>query len=1007
MSKKQYVSLSWPIYFPILFVLGIVVAVWGGIFVSDQVKKGAIQEEVLQTEEYVRQFSKNWGEVEGQLNIFNKELQQQNSLRQTTLTENTKKLLEQTGYTISAVAFFERQGQSYNLLYSQGLLSDIENTALQTGEGLHKALEGIPFTPENKGFTLFTFPLLKTNAQHVWQSIWAVSPAFYDGKRTFLITKINTEKLLSTVLNKKIKAENSFFSVRLLEDIYLHKGLTKEPDYVREIPFLNTVLTTGWRYLGVHKKSYIAGVFFALVVLVIMAVVFWSFWMQHSVTQRVRKEVISRTKELEQAGRKFRLITDNAYDLIAIFTVSGGFEYINSAYNRVLGYALKALAGRQFLDFIHEDERAYVKEALQAVVDGRPVSEVNFRIKAKNGTWVHMEAVAKGVFDNSWNLTSIVLHSRDVTASKRYADQLARSEQRFKDFADSSADWLWEISQNYEFTYVSPGVKTTLGHLPQDMIGRNIFEALFAKHDDATRDLIEELSERHQPYREVEFWTRTRTGERVCLRLSGVPIFDSFGHFSGYRGAATNITSSKVDSENMLRLATTDHLTGLLNRSRFMEELENTIELAQQHGTQGVVLFLDLDRFKAVNDTHGHTAGDIVIKSIAALLRRSVRSTDVISRLAGDEFAIIMHNIDEAMARQKIQSLIRKISQTPIEYREARLQLTVSVGMVSYPQQGKDASQLLTSADLAMYRAKDLGRNRLYMDEEVTDSDKASATVREQLEWLDRLRVAIAQDSFEMHFQPIVPCCAKSDVIYESLIRLRDEHGKLGAPGLFIDAAEHFGMIRELDKAVVSRCIRVQTEMETKGFSPTLSVNLSGVSFSDHELLHHMQAEFARYKANPKKFVFEVTETAAMRDIDQARSFVSVLKEMGSKFALDDFGVGFSSFFYIKHLEVDYIKIDGSYIKHLDESREDRLFVKSLVDLASGLNIQTVAEFVENEAILDELVKMDVTYAQGYHLSRPEEDLTALYKKFNGKLAQEHGCIEQKPKVIKLRTKID
>ena len=739
--------------------------------------------------------------------------------------------------------------------------------------------------------------------------------------------------------------------------------------------------------------------------LLISGLVLWSLWSQFSVARRVRDEVVDRTSELEQASRRFRLITDNAYDLIAIFTISGGFEYVNSAYNRVLGYPRKNLYGQSLIDFIHEEDQPYVKESIQAVVDGRPVSEVNFRFKTRQNNWVYMEAIAKGIFDNSWNLTGIVLHSRDVTARKKYADELARSERRFKDFADSSADWLWETDRHYKFLYVSPGVKGTLGHMPRDMLGQPMFNVLFASKDDATRELIENLSKRHQPYREVEFWTRTNTGERVCLRLSGIPIFNEAGEFSGYRGAATNITSSKVDSENMLRLATTDHLTGLLNRNRFMEELDHTITLARRHNTQGVVLFLDLDRFKAVNDTHGHGAGDAVIKGVASILQKSMRSTDVISRLAGDEFAVIMHNIDSKTAYEKVEKLIGRINAMQVAYKGARLQVTMSVGMVGYPQSGKDASQLLTSADLAMYRAKDMGRNRIYVDEEMENSDQTSATVRVQLEWIERLRDALSHDKFEMHFQPIVPCKKDAPVIYEALIRLRDEEGNLGAPALFIDAAEHFGMIRDLDKAVVERCIKLQSKMAEKGESPILSLNLSGMSFGDNELLENMKRFFKKYKADPRKFNFEVTETAAMRDIDQARSFVKALKNLGSKFALDDFGVGFSSFFYIKHLEVDYIKIDGSYIRNLDTSKEDRLFVKSLVDLATGLNIETVAEFVENKPILDELEKMNVCYVQGYYLSRPEENLGDLYKGFEGKTAREHSDDTEKEAAAKTKTK--
>lgn len=984
MDLKNKNNVPWPIYFPIFLIVGLVIAVWGGVMVQQQVRESQVRQLTLQSEKQATKLGLKWAYLNGEVQAFRIASNQQRlsaSQRRQVAADLMNHMPALTG-----LAFIGADNtNSLNVQAGLGGLGATlpENIAaslreMRAGGQLDKDLNILPVTIETP-------------------AIWAAA-AFSPAAEDILLTKIDVTQLLAP-------EENA--GSLLMPAIELHFPDVEVPllgerddimtDHASSLDLGGAEWHLYWDYsLAPTTQSYTWGAAFAAFVLVITGLVLWSLWSQFSLARRVREEVVTRTRELEQASRRFRLITDNAYDLIAIFSVSGSFEYVNSAYNRVLGYPRKNLYGQNLTEFIHDEDQQYVEEAIQAVVDGRPVSEVSFRFKTRQNNWVHMEAIAKGIFDNSWNLTGIVLHSRDVTARKRYADELARSEQRFKDFADSSADWLWETDRHYKFVYVSPGVKGTLGHMPREMLGQPIFNVLFASKDDATRELIENLSKRHQPYREVEFWTRTNTGERVCLRLSGIPIFDPSGEFAGYRGAATNITASKVDSENMLRLATTDHLTGLLNRNRFMEELDHTITLARRHNTQGVVLFLDLDRFKAVNDTHGHGAGDEVIKGVSSILQKSMRSTDVISRLAGDEFAVIMHNIDSKTAYEKVQKLIERINKMQVEYQGARLQVTMSVGMVGYPQAGKDASQLLTSADLAMYRAKDMGRNQIYVDEQMEASDQTSATVRVQMEWIDRLRDALSHDKFEMHYQPIVPTSKDAPVIYEALIRLRDEEGNLGAPALFIDAAEHFGMIRDLDKAVVERCIKTQGAMAEKGQSPTLSLNLSGMSFGDNTLLKSMKKFFKKYKADPKKFIFEVTETAAMRDIDQARSFVKELKKMGSKFALDDFGVGFSSFFYIKHLEVDYIKIDGSYIRNLDTSKEDRLFVKSLVDLATGLNIETVAEFVENKPILDELEKMNVNYIQGYYLSKPMDNLKELYNGFEGKTAREHSDIIEK-----------
>ncbi len=973
---------TWPIYLPIVFIIGVAIAIWGGIVVNNQVKSERYHQLVLESEKKTADISVKWSLLDGAMQSYRSLIGARTGLSNSNMSAMTNSLATRIDALKYVAVFDGKLSHKFTpvLSYSATGLDSIDNHELADALDSKKSF----FKNFDK---LSILPIHLKNKSHPEHYVWAVVPLNKDNGRIVIL--IDLYRLMGP--NFALQAEHdtapdiriSFVGDNSTFHVYDHDTNNHKYDHKSLINIGGAQWILGWNYNKDSAGDYNWGIIFSAVVLLITMFLIWILWTQYTISALIRSEVITRTKELEQASRRFRLITDNAYDLIAIVSIRGDFEYINSAYNRVLGYSRKLVFGQSILDFVHEDDGSYLKKAIDAVINGRPVSEVSFRMRSKKNDWIHLEAVAKGIFDNSWNLTSIVIHCRDVTARKKYADELARSEQRFKDFADSSADWLWEVSNDFVFSYVSPGVKSTLGYTPQDMMGCTIFDALFANGDNASRELLEGLAKRHQPYRELEFWTRTKMGERVCLRLSGIPVFDKDGNFSGYRGAATNITASKIDRENMLRLATTDHLTGLLNRNRFMEELEHTIALSRRHNTEGVVLFIDLDRFKVVNDTHGHEAGDLVIKDFSSVLKKSVRSTDIISRIAGDEFAVIMHNVDIKKAAEKVSELIACVNKMRVDYKGTNLQVTISVGMAGYPQAGKDASQILTSADLAMYKAKDMGRNRLYIDEGMLVSDKNNATMREQLEWIDRLRESLDKDKFEMHFQPIVPCNKGSHVIYEALIRLRDENGKLGAPALFIDAAEHFGMIRDLDKAVVERCIKMQAELSKKDKNVVLSINLSGMSFGDNELLQCMKKFFKKYKADPTKFIFEVTETAAMRDINEAQSFVSGLKKMGSKFALDDFGVGFSSFFYIKHLEVDYIKIDGSYIRNLDTSSEDRLFVKSLVDLASGLGIETVAEFVENQSILDELKNMNVTYAQGFHLSKPEKDIEALFDTFD------------------------
>ncbi len=714
--------------------------------------------------------------------------------------------------------------------------------------------------------------------------------------------------------------------------------------------------------------------------------------LQQRLADHIRQRVIERTEELELAGRKNKLLINNAFDMIAILDLSGKVQYANAAFNRTLFYARDRMKGTDFKEYVHPEDRHLVEKSLSELAQNHPFEETMFRMKNERGGWVYVKSVAKALFDKGFQeLDSIVIHLHDVTEQLKFQQEISASNERFKDFADSSSDWLWEIDDKFNFSYVSPGITGVLGYSPNEMIGEP-FAAMFTQNgeDEGTKVLIETLLERRQPYRDIEFWTHSKQGKAVCVRISGVPVQDVDGHFIGFRGAASNQTASKIDRENVQKLATTDQLTGLYNRHRFQEELERTLALAQRHDDYGVLLLIDLDRFKNINDTYGHEAGDIYLKAVAEVFKITLRTTDVISRLGGDEFAIIMHNLTPKQAQKKVKELIDNINDLRVSYRGAILQASMSVGMVSYPLEGKDSSSIVTAADLAMYRAKEMGRNRVFVD----DSGDISAGAQEarlQLEWLDRLRDSLNNDDFEVFFQPMIPTHVEDMPIYESLIRVRDERGKIGEPSLFIKAAEHYGIVQQLDRQVIQRVIKHLSELkEQRGLEATASINISGMSLGVPEILVSLREGLRKYKnVNPNKIIIEVTETAAVRSMEEAQSFVNELKEIGCNFALDDFGVGFSSFSYIKHLDIDYLKLDGSYIQHLDKSREDQLFVQSLVSLAKGLGIKTIAEFVETKEVMDLLKDFGVDYIQGYYISKAQPDLPDVCGRFNTKKAMD------------------
>lgn len=710
----------------------------------------------------------------------------------------------------------------------------------------------------------------------------------------------------------------------------------------------------------------------------------WWWRGRRSEAESLRLEVEKRTRFLEASSRTYKVMVDTAYDLTAIVEEDGVISYANAAYSRVLGYTKDEVVGQRLENLVHPKDAEAVQAMVRDVLEGKALSQLVCRMKTlnmhKGREWVMVEVVAKGLPDVEWQVRQVVVHAHDVSAHKAAQDELGQSAKRFKDFAGSSADWLWEVNAEGVLTYVSPGVVGVLGCQPEALQGRLQTEVLFGNEVTTTRDLIASRFERREPYRDLEFWMQTVAGERVCVRLSGVPVVDDLGVFKGYRGAASNITASKLDRENMYRMATSDQLTGLLNRARFKEELERATNLSKRHHTTGVMMFIDLDRFKEVNDTHGHEAGDRILQGVAEILRSQMRSTDVVARLGGDEFGIIMHNIDMKTAAGKVERMIERVKAMALDYNGAKLTTTMSMGMVKYPQDDKGVDHLIMSADLAMYRAKDMGRNRLFVDDEDETSDTVGS-VREQLKWVERLKVCLETGDFEMHYQAIVPAVPHQRPLFEALLRIYDSTGKVGNPALYIDAAEHFGLIQQLDMAITRRVFETQLALTRDGHDCDISINLSCRSLGDERVMASLKQLMVDVPVDPNRIIFEVTETMAlhdpaeMRDIAEIHAFITELRALGFRFALDDFGSGFTSFKYLRVLDVDVVKIDGEFVKKIVTSTEDQLFVKHMVELCQGLGIMVIAEFVEDVPIMDVLLKLGVDYGQGWLFAKPRPDI--------------------------------
>ncbi len=545
------------------------------------------------------------------------------------------------------------------------------------------------------------------------------------------------------------------------------------------------------------------------------------------------------------------------------------------------------------------------------------------------------------------------------------------SRQRFHDFADSTSDWLWETDHLGQFSYVSQNVVATLAMPAEDLVGRTFSHAFPQDNMREITLLLQPIQGETRPLKDVEIWVTNRDGIRLCLRLNGMP-YGKEGEFRGFRGTARDITKVKNDEERLIQLANRDHLTGLSNRRRFMEDLSREVAIAARQGQSGALLLIDLDHFKLVNDTAGHAAGDEVVVQVGGMLRRLSRNVDLVARLSGDEFVIALINTTPAQASRRAGEILKQLSQLHPTYGGRILNTTASIGIVIYPEHGSSPNELLAKADTAMYAAKRDGRNRAHL---YSERDMAQQLMGSQLTWKERIHDALEHDLFQLVYQPIVATGTQPVNRYEVLVRLPAADGALHTPGSFIPTAEQFGLIHQVDSVVVRKALRALATLQPVDPPVVFSINLSGLSVGDTAMMKLIKRELDATAVRRDRIVFEITESAACQDINRAIDFIGQIRRMGCRVALDDFGVGFSSFSYLKHLKVDIIKIDGSFIRDIQNSKEDQLFVKALVYVAKGMGMQTVAEFVETEECLTMVRRLGVDYAQGYHIGKPQSHI--------------------------------
>jgi len=539
----------------------------------------------------------------------------------------------------------------------------------------------------------------------------------------------------------------------------------------------------------------------------------------------------------------------------------------------------------------------------------------------------------------------------------------------------SIGDGVIATDQHLVIEYLNPVAEELTGWRFEEAQGRHIDDIFRGFHEETCEPLENPLSVAIRRSRAIKAVRPTllikRDGDEMYIESTASPILDGSGAVSGGVLVIHDVSESRELNRKLSYNASHDILTGLVNRHEFDARLERALRSARARETSYALCHLDVDQFKIINDTCGHSAGDALLGQMGALLKTKIRWRDTLARLGGDEFGVLLEScsLDEAM--RMAEQLKETIRNHKFVWEERTFRLGCSVGVVPITGDSQDAAALLSAADSACAAAKEAGRNRVFSFQE---NDLDLMRHRKEMQWAARINNALEESRFELYRMEIAPLQRHDPgAHYELLLRMQDEQGQIVSPVDFIPAAERYGITPQIDRWVVENALRwLMSEADERERLALCSINLSGQSLVDGDFLPFVQRVLKNSGIDGSKICFEITETAAIASYSQASRFINAMKELGCRFALDNFGTGLSSFGYLKHFPVDFLKIDGSFVKEILHDPIDREMVRSINEIGHLTGKLTIAEFAENAGIINMLRNLGVDYAQGYGIAEPQ-----------------------------------
>ncbi|NJD06415.1 MAG: EAL domain-containing protein [Methylococcaceae bacterium] len=681
------------------------------------------------------------------------------------------------------------------------------------------------------------------------------------------------------------------------------------------------------------------------------------------------------TSQLQAAASESRLRSVFASVLVGIITIDrfGVIQGMNEAAERMFGYGPGELTGQRVEKLMHGDIAASHQSNIERyLLTGE--RKIMGRVREteavrKDGSRFPIELAVNELSIGGEPLFSAVIN--DISRRREVESQLAEQQLRALVTLESINDAVICVDDHWRVQYLNPVAEELTGWSMEAAVNKSVQEVyqIFDEqsHGPLGERLLDQLRTRERQTFHDGILLRHSHGEEFSIEQSVAPLLDKNGVALGAVLSFHDITNRRLLLQQMTWQAQHDPLTGLVNRHEFEHRIHTALASASGFDRQHALLYLDLDQFKLVNDTCGHHAGDELLRQLASLLGGLLRHRDTLARMGGDEFAVLLENCSLTQAEQIADKLHEMVQEFRFGYDEKVFKIGVSIGVVPITSGTKDLATLLSDADAACYAAKESGRNRVQVH---SPDDKELEYKRREMHWVSRINLAIDDNRFRLYFQSIFPLKGQEIGRWEVLLRLVDERDDLVPPGVFLPAAERYGLIQSLDRWVLARIVHELAKCPAAS-RPVVSVNLSGSSIVNPRFFNYAVELMKQNREVAERICFEITETTAITNFSAAQEFMRTMKKFGCLFALDDFGTGMSSFGYLKNLPVDFLKIDGVFVKDILHDQIDLFMVESINRIGQLMNIRTIAEFAESDAIIEKLTQIGVDYAQGFGVGHP------------------------------------